>query len=141
MKKPIGVSLLGVFLIMATCMLVASAFTLLFPGTFVDRIWDIKRSEYEQLLRSAPWSGVGFLVLGIVMAMAAYGWFKARRWAWWLVQGIFLANGLGDVVRVVSGDVGGGLVGVGIVAALLAYVRGKGVRTVFQGKVAAPPGA
>ena len=122
------------FLIMATCMLVASAFTLLFPGTFVDRIWDIKRSEYEQLLRSAPWSGVGFLVLGIVMAMAAYGWFNVRRWAWWLVQGIFMVNMLGDVGRAISGDVVGGLVGVALVSALLVYVRGEGVSAVFAGR-------
>lgn len=133
MKKPLGVRLLGVFLIVSTCILAATTITLQFPGTVVDHIWDIKRGEYEQMLPYRMWAGIGFLVLGVVMAFAAYGWFKARRWAWWLVQGIFLANGLGDVGRALSGDVVGGLVGVGIVAALIMYVRSKGVRTVFAG--------
>ncbi len=119
------------FLIIATCVLAASTFTLLFPGTFVDRIWDIKRSEYEQLLRYTPWTGMGFLLLGIVMAFAAYGWHKRRRWAWWLTQGIFMANAAGDVGRIFQGDVVGGLVGVVIVSALLVYVRSKAVRAVF----------
>ncbi|MBK9076610.1 MAG: hypothetical protein IPL77_16860 [Flavobacteriales bacterium] len=130
-KKPLGVTLLGVFLLLSTCILVAVTITLLFPGTAVDRIWDFKRSEYEQLLRYTPWTGMGFLLLGIVMAFAAYGWFKARRWAWWLVQGIFMANMLGDVGRLFQGDVAGGLVGVVVVAALLLYVRSKGVRELF----------
>ena len=100
---------------------------------FVDRMWDFKRSEYVALLQLVPWTGIGFLVLGVVMGIAAYGWWKSRRWSWWLVQGIFVANGLGDVGRAVSGDVLGGLVGVVIVAALLVYVRSKGVRAVFAG--------
>ncbi len=130
-KKPIGVALLGVFLLLSTCILVAATVTLLFPGTAVDRIWDFKRSEYEMMLPYRLWAGAGFLVLGVLMAFAAYGWFKARRWAWWLVQGIFMANMLGDVGRMFQGDVAGGLVGVVVVAALLLYVRSKGVRELF----------
>ncbi|MEO8587796.1 MAG: hypothetical protein ABI432_00355 [Flavobacteriales bacterium] len=132
-KKPLGVTILGVFLIASTGILVATTTTLLHPGTVVDRIWDFKRSEYEQLLRYAPWSGIGFLALGVLLAFAAYGWFKARRWAWWLVQGIFVANALGDVGRIFSGDVLGGLVGVIIVALLIVYVRSTGVRSQFMG--------
>ena len=131
MKRPLGVTLLGVFLIVSTCILAATTITLFHPGTFVDRIWDFKRGEYDELLQLVPWSGIGFLVLGVVMAFAAYGWFKARRWGWWLVQGIFLANALGDVGRMFQGDVVGGLTGVVIVAALIMYVRSKGVRAVF----------
>ncbi|MBK7554901.1 MAG: hypothetical protein IPO17_06775 [Flavobacteriales bacterium] len=132
MKKPLGVTLLGVFLVLSTCILAATTVTFLFPGTVVDHIWDFKRTEYEQMLPYRLWAGTGFLLLGVIMALAAYGWFKARRWAWWLVQGIFLANGLGDVGRALSGDVVGGLVGVLIVSALLVYVRSKGVRVLYM---------
>lgn len=135
MKRPLGVALLGAFLIVSTGILTATTITLLHPGTIVDRIWVIKPGEYEQLLRYTPWSGIGFGVLGIVMAVAAYGWFRVRYWAWILVQCILAANGGGDVVRVFLGDPVGGLVGVSTVAGLFAYVRSKGVRSVFRMKL------
>lgn len=77
-------------------------------------------------------AGAGFLVLGIMMAIAAAGWWRSRRWAWWLVQGILVVNILGDVVRAAGGEVREGLMGVVLVLALLAYVRSAGVRTVVR---------
>ena len=130
-KRPLGVTLLGAFLIVSTGILAVAAITLLHPGTFVDSIWAIKPGEYEQLLRYSPWSGIGFGVLGILMAAAAHGWFGARYWAWILVQCIFAANAGGDVARVFFGDPVGGLVGVSTVVGLLVYVRSKGVRALF----------
>lgn len=131
LTRPLGVTILGVFLVLSTCILAATVVTLLFPGSVLDRIWDFKRGEYEQMLPYRLWAGIGFLVLGVLMAFAAYGWLRARRWAWWLVQGIFIANALGDVGRIVQGDVAGGLVGVVVVTALLLYVRSKAVRALF----------
>ncbi len=131
MKKPLGVTLLGVFLVLCTCIPAATTITLLFPGSLVDCIWDFKRGEYEQMLPYRFWAGTGFLVLGIVMAVAAYGWFRSRYWAWILVQCIFVVNGGADTGRILHGDPVGGLVGVVIVLVLIMYIRSKRVRLVF----------
>lgn len=132
MKQALGVRLVGVFLALSTAMLVATVITLLFPGTAVDGIWAVKPEEYARLLQHRWLAGTGFLMLGIVMALAAAGWWRSRRWAWWLVQGILAANMLGDVGRAAGGEVWEGLMGVVLVLALLAYVRSTGVRAVFQ---------
>lgn len=131
-KQTLGVRLVGVFLVLSTSVLAATVITLFFPGTAVDGIWAVKPEEYERLLQHRMLAGAGFLVLGIMMAIAAAGWWRSRRWAWWLVQGILVVNILGDVVRAAGGEVWEGLMGVVLVLALLAYVRSAGVRTVVR---------
>lgn len=131
-KQTLGVRLVGVFLVLSTSVLAATVITLFFPGTAVDGIWAVKPEEYERLLQHRMLAGAGFLVLGIMMAIAAAGWWRSRRWAWWLVQGILVVNILGDVVRAAGGEVREGLMGVVLVLALLAYVRSAGVRTVVR---------
>lgn len=41
-KPNIGIRLLGIFLLLSTGILVASAVTLLWPGTGIDGIWAMK---------------------------------------------------------------------------------------------------
>ncbi|MBX2982539.1 MAG: hypothetical protein KF843_07705 [Flavobacteriales bacterium] len=131
-KQTLGVRLVGVFLVLSTSVLAATVITLFFPGTAVDGIWAVKPEEYIRLLQHRMMAGAGFLVLVIMMAIAAAGWWRSRRWAWWLVQGILVVNILGDVVRAAGGEVWEGLMGVVLVLALLAYVRSAGVRTVVR---------
>lgn len=131
-KQTLGVRLVGVFLVLSTSVLAATVITLFFPGTAADGIWAVKPEEYVRLLQHRMLAGAGFLVLGIMMAIAAAGWWRSRRWAWWLVQGILVVNILGDVVRAAGGEVREGLMGVVLVLALLAYVRSAGVRTVVR---------
>lgn len=129
--QPLGVRLVGIFLALSTLMLAATTITLLSPGTPVDIIWSVKPEEYAQLLQRRIMAGVGFLALGIVMAVAATGWWRSRRWAWWTVQGILVLNMLGDVARAATGDLWAGVFGVVLALALLAYVRSAPVRAVM----------
>lgn len=125
---------MGVFLVLSTAMLAAATITLLHPGTVVDRIWDFKRHEYERMLPFRRVAGLGFLVLGVLMGCAAYGWFAVRRWAWWLAQGLLAVDLLGDGVRLFNGEVAEGFFGIAMVTLLLVYVRSKGVRDVFAAR-------
>lgn len=129
--RPVGITLLGFFLILATGILFASAVTLLAPGTALDAIWAVKPGAYEDMLPHRMAAGTGFLAFGLVMAMAAWGWWGRRRWAWMLVLVIFMLNGASDLVRLMRGEVFEGAFGVIMVALLIAYVRSARVRAWF----------
>lgn len=132
MKPSIGTRLLGVFLMLSTGILVASAITLLQPGTWLDGIWAVKPEAYAAMLPYRCWAGSGFLLFAVVMASAAYGWWRGRRWAWRLVLVIFALNACSDAARMFRGEVIEGAIGLIIVGMLLLYVRSGKVRAFFD---------
>jgi hypothetical protein len=79
-SRPIGILMIGLFLLVATAILVISGATLLFPGTSLDKIWVVNEKGYAQLLPFAGLVGLGFWALGVVMISAGMGLLKGRKW-------------------------------------------------------------
>jgi len=131
MREPIGLTLIGIFLVLSTCILVASTITLLLPGTWLDMIWVVKREAYAGMLPYRHWAGAGFLALGVLMACASVGWWQRRRWAWRLVLVIFAVNMAGDAARLFKGEVWEGAFGIVMVLLLFLHVRSARVRSFF----------
>ncbi|MFZ2029964.1 MAG: hypothetical protein WAU68_06640 [Vitreimonas sp.] len=75
-------------------------------------MWAIKPAAYRQLLVMAPWSGLGFCLLAMAMALTSVGCFRRKRWGWTLAVAIFAINGLADATRFLAGEVFEGLIGV-----------------------------
>jgi hypothetical protein len=93
-------------------------------------MWRIKPAAHQQLLAMAPWTGIGFCLLAIAMALTSVGCFRRKRWGWTLA--IFAINGLADGTRLLSGEVLEGLVGVIAAGAILYALSRPNVRRAFE---------
>lgn len=116
---------------MLICLVVGLA--LLFPGTFLDRIWVYNRPAHAAFQTFGEAAGAGFVVLGLVVGATAWGLSYGRRWAWWLAILIFSLNGIGDLVGLLATHdllrSGSGMV---IAAGFLAVLLRSKVRTSFD---------
>jgi hypothetical protein len=111
--------LLGAFFAFSTAMCALAGTSLLTPGGPLDWIWRMKPTEHRELLEMGPAIGAGFLGLALVMALASFGSFTRRRWAWPLAVAIFAVNAVGDAARIPFGAPAEGLVGVAVTVAIL----------------------
>ena len=105
--------------------------TLVFPGTILDRAWRLNPVAYAQLAPLGAPVGIAFLLLAVVLAVAATGWWRRRRWGWVLAVVIISIQVLGDFMNLLRGDVLRGAVGVVIAGALLFYMTRPRVRAAF----------
>jgi hypothetical protein len=131
-SKPIGFYLTGIFLSLAALLLLVAGITLVWPGTPLDAIWAVNEKSHVELTAYALWIGILFLILSQVFVLTARGWFKQRKWGWLCTIGIFAANLAGDVVRLVSGDFGGGLMGIAIAGLIIFYLTRPRIKGLFN---------
>lgn len=130
--RPVGLFLIAVFLILGVCMLCLSAFTLLFPGTGLDVIWEINPDGHKQMMVYSKPVGIGMLALAIFFIVAITGWNRRKMWGWWCVTGIFIANGIGDIARMFTGDIAGGILGIVVAGLIVFYLTRPGIKQLFS---------
>src|SRR5882724_7553783 len=119
--KPVGFVPLGIFFFFAATMAILATITLGFPGTFLDRAWELNKSGHAQLAPLGRIMGLPFVVVAVVALCAGIGWFKRRRWAWMVgTLGIAL-NCAGDLINMTIGEFWKGAAGVLIAGLLLVY--------------------
>jgi len=108
-----------------------AAITLLVPGTFLDVLWGLNKRGHEGLAGMGRMAAIPFCVLSPMLALAAVGWFRRRRWGWVLGVTIIAINLAGDLGQIFFGERWKGAVGVVIAGALLFYLARHGVRSYF----------
>jgi hypothetical protein len=111
-----------------------AGFTLVWRGTFLDRMWRLNPVAYAQLAPLGASVGYAFILLAAALALAATGWFKRRFWGWLLAVTIISTQLVGDAVNLARGDVLRGATGVVIAGALLLYLLSRKVRSWFQNR-------
>jgi hypothetical protein len=121
----------GIFLLFGSTMALLAGVTLAWKGTALDRIWLLNPFAYQRLAPSGRLVGIAFLFLSTLLAIAAVGWFKRRRWGWWLTVAIIATQVLGNAVNLDLGHVLEGATGVLIAGFLLFYLTRPRVRTAF----------
>ena len=132
-RRPIALAIVTAFLWAATLIAVIVGISLLFPGTPLDRMWALNQPAYAAFQGMGRLSGILLLFLGSVTAAGARGLLQRRRWAWWLVIGIFAANGIGDLVSLfVTRDMFRSGSGVLVACGFLFCLMTKEVRRYFQ---------
>lgn len=119
------------FFAVSTVICLTASITIFQPSTPLSAIWVIKPQDFETLLELAPWSGVGFLTLSVLMACAAWGCWQKRRWGWTLAIAIFIANGAGDVLQILGGRLVEGATGVAVTTAIVIWLARPKVRAGF----------
>jgi hypothetical protein len=131
---PRGMTAIGIFLLFGTVMAFLAGTTLVWHGTFLDRMWALNPRAYDELAPLGKPAGFLFLSLAVALILAGTGWLKRRQWGWWLAVAIIGTEVLGNFVNVFFGRVVQGLVGVTIAGALLLYITRPYVRATFAFK-------
>ena len=126
------IAALGIFWIFAAFMAALAGGTLIWGGTPLDRIWALNKSAYAVLSPIARVVGPIFLVFSAIMVCIIVGWFRRKRWAWWLAIGVLGTQVIGNVVNLARGDFSRGSAGVVIAGALLFLVVQREVRDQFS---------
>jgi hypothetical protein len=136
MKRPTVVSVVAAFLLVATVMGAVLGTSLLFPGTFLDRLWELNKPAYAAFQVLGKASGVLLVVVGAATAAAAAGLLQGSRWGWQLAIAIFAMNGLGDAVSLfLTRDLFKSGSGVLIAALFLTGLFRRNVKVFFQKSV------
>ncbi len=126
-----GLLAVGIFLLFGTVAAGFAGITILFPGSTLDRVWDLNRSAYRELAPLGRSVGIPFLVLSVTLAFASLGWFKRRLWGWRLALTVIAIQFVGDVGNALGGRVIAGGFGAAIAAALLLYLFRPSIRSAF----------
>jgi hypothetical protein len=130
-RTPRGIWAVGIFLCFATVAATFAGFTLLWPGTALDRLWSLNPRAYRDLAPFGSKAGIPFLLLAGVLAFAAFGWSQRRRWGWRLTVGVIAVQLLGDCANLFLGRFVQGGIGVVIAGALLFYLFRRDVKGCF----------
>jgi hypothetical protein len=130
--KPTAFFAIGVFFLAGAGLTMLAGFTLLFPGTALDRMWLLNPQAHRQMQPLGRPIGMIFPVLSLALASAGIGWLKRRAWGWKLAVLLIGMNCLGDLARAVMGFWLEGGTGVVIAGSLLFYLTRPRVRGYFS---------
>lgn len=106
--------------------------SLLFPGGPLEPMWRLNPRAREAFAGMGGWAPLLLLAVSAACALTAAGLWRGRRWGYRLAVGMLLVNLGGDVVNVLLGTEPRAVVGIPIVAALLALLARPRVRGSFS---------
>ena len=132
MRKPWPVILVAVLECLAALIAWAVSFSLLVPGTWLDRMWQLNAPVHDAFATQARPVATLLLLIGGLAAAAGLGLLTRRVWAWLLSLAIFSINALGDLVSIlITRDLLHGFSGVLIDVLFLYLLLLPGVRRFF----------
>lgn len=130
--RPLGVTALSIFFVIATAITLIASISLLFPGGFLEPLWRLNPRGRAGLGAIGVWAIILFVFIGSACALAAIGLWRGDRWAYAMAIVVLSMNLLGDIVNVVSGSESRAAIGIPIVILILAYLLTQSVRDFFQ---------
>lgn len=133
-SRPFGITALSIFFFAATGITVVAAISLLFPNGLLEPIWKLNPQARSGLGTIGIWGPLLFFVLAFACATAAIGLWRGARWGYWLAIGILTINALGDLANAILGNEPRAIIGLPIVALILAYLFSRKVRGFFRGR-------
>lgn len=122
---------MGIFLFFGAAMATIAGETLIWRGTFLDRMWALNPRAFRELAPFGRMAGIFFLLLAVILALAGLGWFRRRVWGWWLAVVIMATQVLGGLVHLVMARIAEGVIGATIPGLLLIYLLRRRVKAEF----------
>src|SRR5690242_5240353 len=101
MRRPIGVTLLIAFFCFAVAMCSLTTFLLLFPGTPVDAVWQLKPAARESFMHTRSLGIVTMLATGTACGLAARGLARGREWGRLIAIAVLTINVIGDTTNAI----------------------------------------
>jgi hypothetical protein len=130
--RPVGVVALVILFAIGTCASFISAVSLTFPGIFLEPIWDLNPNARAGFARIGSAAIVVMIAVCIACLFTTIGLWLGRRWGYWLAFVMLVVNLCGDVVNVITGTEPRAIIGIPIVAVILAYLLRKRTRYHFN---------
>jgi len=130
-KRPVGIVIVGVFLLAGTLIAILTGISLTHSGTFLDAMWKLNPKALEQFSFLGKLAGYLLLGISVITALAGFGILRGRKWGWWIAVAIFGVNGAGDAVNVFVGEPLKGLAGLLIAGCFLLYMIRPATRAYF----------
>ena len=130
--RPRGIALLSVFFGAGAIISAIAAISLLVPGGALEFLWRLNPRAQAALTDVGAWAAVLLGVVSVACASTAIGLWRLRSWGRRLALGMFIVNGIGDVLNATIGADPRSLIGIPIVLGLVIYLARPGVRAAFE---------
>jgi len=98
MKRPWEVMLLAAMAFAAAAIAIVVSVSLLAPGTWLDRMWELNVPAHEAFAAKAGAVAAVLLFVGVLAAATGVGLLTRQVWAWLLALAGIGINALGDGV-------------------------------------------
>lgn len=126
--RPFGVKVLTILFVIGVIVSFASAVFLIFPGSFLEPIWQLNPHARAGFDRIGPLAIVLMSVVCVACICAAIGLWRGRRWGYWLAVMMMVINLAGDLVNIITATEPRAIVGIPIVLAFLGYLMRRRTR-------------
>jgi hypothetical protein len=133
LRRPGGVTALGLFFAAGAAISLVSAAALLFPGSVLEPMWRLNPRARAAFVSMGPWAPVLLAVVSLACASAARGLWSGRRWGHRLAITLITINLIGDAANVIFGTEPRALIGIPIAGLLLLFLATNRVRSFFAG--------
>jgi sterol desaturase/sphingolipid hydroxylase (fatty acid hydroxylase superfamily) len=122
----VGLRLLAIFFGFGACMCALTVVLLLFPGSELDRLWELNPTARTSFQTMGSWSVSLMVLVGAACAAAAIGLLRCATWGKWIAIVILVVNLVGDLANAVLRHDYRSLIGLPIAAAMILYLIRRG---------------
>jgi hypothetical protein len=81
-NRPIGVTGLSIFFLVATVITFVAASSLVFPGGFLEPVGQLNPRGQAGLVAIGIWAVILLFVVGFACALASVGLWRGKRWGY-----------------------------------------------------------
>jgi hypothetical protein len=130
-RRPIGITALSLFFVVGAGLAAVSAASLTWPGGVLEPMWRLNTRARQGFASMHGWGVPLMIAVSLACAVAGLGLWRGRPWGRIVAVGILVIQLAGDVLNVALGLEPRAMVGIPIVAALLAYLTRTRVGAFF----------
>ncbi|HEX8137638.1 MAG TPA: hypothetical protein VF544_08620 [Pyrinomonadaceae bacterium] len=129
--RPLSITILSLFFLFGATASFLSFISLLFPGNFLEPMWQLNPRARAGFVSMGGWAIVLMAVVCIACALAAVGLWRGLLWGYWLAVALLAVNLLGDIINVALGTEPRAAVGIPIVVVILIFLLSGRVKQFF----------
>jgi hypothetical protein len=134
-KRPWGITGLAIFFGLGAGVSFTACVSLLTPGGPLEHMWRLNPRAQEALQRMGPGGLTLMSLVSVACGFSAVGLWSGALWGYRSAVALLVVNLLGDIANAVLGVEQRALVGVPIVAGLLAFLATRRIRSYFGARL------